>query len=49
VCSNCCGARVIDLGNTGEWLCSECLEMSEDTYENNLQRFGSESIEKTII
>ena len=24
--SNCCWATVIDPGNTGEWLCSECKE-----------------------
>ena len=42
--SNCCWASVIDPGNTGEWLCSECKEHCTDEEEIEIKEVTIQDI-----
>lgn len=34
--SNCCWAPIIDHGNTGEWICSDCKEHCSQSYSQQI-------------
>jgi len=44
--SSCCWAKVIDHGNTWEWLCSECYEHSNE--ESDEKENADKKVKKQI-